>query len=94
MPFDPAADSLEWNRLLEYAEAEAKTAPGKTLVRSLSDPRTWAPDLSTARLKQSESQESAALLDRDALWGPLTELQDPNEALEHLSRGATLEIHE
>ena len=33
-----------------------------------------------------------SLLDRDALWGPLSELADPSDILERLSRSAVLEV--
>lgn len=99
-PADPllsslqAVESLEWKRMIELARGEARTERGRTLVGELADPSRWAPDLATARLLQQETQEASQLLDRDALWGPLTGLADPEPSLDRLSRGAVLEVAE
>jgi DNA mismatch repair protein MutS2 len=89
-----ATEPLEWDRFLGLAQIEARTARGKEKTTALSDRRNWASDVVAARLLQQESQEAALLLDRDALWGPLVELADPEAALERLSRGAVLELEE
>ncbi|MGK5082423.1 Smr/MutS family protein [Bdellovibrionota bacterium FG-1] len=89
-----AAQSLEWGRFLEYAEPEARTDRAKAFLRQMTDPGHWAQSLATARLMQHETQECSPLLDRDALWGPLTDLSDPEVALERLARGSVLEIVE
>ncbi len=89
-----AAQALEWGRFLELACEQARTQPGKELVRALEAPQAWAPSLAHARLMQSQTQECAQLLDRDALWGPLTDLTDPLPALERLERGSVLELEE
>src|ERR1700746_1701406 len=87
-----ALQALEWSRFLELSLPEARTEPGKALLRALENPRQWAQDLSSARLLQQKTQEITPILDRDALWGPLLELPDPSDQLERLSRGAVLEI--
>lgn len=92
--FSQALESLEWTRMIELARKEARTDPGRALMDQLIDPSNWAADLATARLLQQETQEVSWLLDRDALWGPLTELADPEPALDRLSRGATLRVDE
>lgn len=89
-----AIESLEWGRMTELSRREARTERAKALMGELVDPARWAPDISTARLLQQETQEAAQLLDRDALWGPLTDLADPDPALDRLSRGAVLEVTE
>jgi DNA mismatch repair protein MutS2 len=91
---EKAAQALEWGRFLELAQAQARTELGRALVRALEDSRRWAPDLATARLQQKETHECAQLLDRDALWGPLTDLTDPTAALDRLERGSVLELEE
>jgi DNA mismatch repair protein MutS2 len=89
-----APQALEWGRFLELAEKEARTDLGKDLVRELSESTTWAPDVATARVMQQETQECVPLLERDALWGPLTDLPDPEAVIERLARGSVLEVAE
>jgi DNA mismatch repair protein MutS2 len=89
-----ALEPLEWNRFLELSLAEARTDRGKALLFDLRFPENWAADVARARVMQQETQEISQLLDRDALWGPLTELADPSEAIERLSRGSVLEVSE
>ena len=92
---DPSLDSaraLDWPRLLELAEEQARTFPAKQLLKNLADPKHWARDVAHARILQLETQESAPLLDRDGLWGPLADLEDPQDALESLFKGSVLEL--
>ena len=91
---DNAIVSLEWTRFLSKAEAEARTETGKALVLKLKHSSAWAKDLVAARKLQQETQEVTALLDRDALWGPLTGLIDPDKLFESLARGTVLELSE
>jgi len=84
--------ALEWKRFLHLAEGEARTETAKDLIREFLDPVSWAPDPATARLLQVETQEITPLLDRDALWGPLFELTNPDLIFESLRRGSVLEI--
>lgn len=93
LKLDPSLDhALEWNRFLGLSQAEARTECGKILLHSLADPNSWAKDVSSARLLQQDTQEASQILDRDALWGPLTDLRDPFSTLERLERGSVLEI--
>src|SRR4051794_38421117 len=85
---------LEWHRFIELAQNEAGTEPGKLQLGELLESSAWAPDIQTARIMQQETLEVTPLLDRDALWGPLTDLSDPTETLDRLARGAVLEIAE
>jgi DNA mismatch repair protein MutS2 len=87
-----ALQALEWGRFLELSVPEARTQPGKALLRSLEEPKAWAQDLASSRLLQQKTQEMIPLLDRDALWGPLLDLADPSETLERLGRGSVLEV--
>jgi DNA mismatch repair protein MutS2 len=89
-----AAQALEWGRFLELAERQARTERGRALVRALESEDAWARDLASAQQMQRETHECAGLLDRDSLWGPLTDLGDPEPALDRLGRGAVLELEE
>ncbi len=84
--------ALEWDKLIELAQKEARTEPGKLLLESIKRPENWASEISSARQMQLETQEITPLLDRDALWGPLFELRDPSDLLDRLERGSILEI--
>jgi DNA mismatch repair protein MutS2 len=86
--------ALEWSRFLSLAVPEARTQPGKELIGTLSEPRHWACDIAAARSLQQKTQEISPLLDRDALWGPLTDLLDTSHIVERLKKGAVLEIQE
>ncbi|MBI2712547.1 MAG: hypothetical protein HYX41_06825, partial [Bdellovibrio sp.] len=87
-------ETLEWSRIIDLTQDEARSIPGKQNLADDYYPRNWAPDLQVARLMQQETQEMMGLLDRDALWGPMTELADPEEILERLDKGAVLELSE
>ncbi|MCM2278829.1 MAG: Smr/MutS family protein [Oligoflexia bacterium] len=89
-----AASTLDWLAFLDRACAEALTETGKARLARLESPERWAPEIANARLLQQETQEIAALLDREALWGPLASLADPAPALERLTRGSVLELSE
>lgn len=86
--------ALEWDRLLELAAHEARSAPARQAMLGWVDPATWAPDLATARERQAETREITVWLDRDGLWGPLSGLEDPAAALDRLARGGVLELSE
>jgi DNA mismatch repair protein MutS2 len=83
---------LEWNRVLDETEPLALTAPGRARVRSWEDPKTWAQSHEEAALRQEETTEVLALLAKDALWGPLRALNDPEPVLETLRQGGVLEV--
>jgi DNA mismatch repair protein MutS2 len=85
---------LEWDKLLILAQKEARTEPGKALLSALENSTRWASDLASAKLLQLETQEITLLLDRDALWGPLSDLVDPEKTLERLAKGSVLETEE
>ncbi|MCM2324668.1 MAG: hypothetical protein NDJ90_15520, partial [Oligoflexia bacterium] len=89
-----AAQSLDWPVFLEHACAQALTERGKATLASHATPEHWAQDIDTARILQQETQEIQALLDREALWGPLAGLGDPTASLERLARGSVLELVE
>src|SRR4051812_22767717 len=96
-PSEAAVHALEWPRFLSLAEKEARTEPGKLLIQALHSPEAdmnslWAKSVEAARHLQQETQEITQLLDREALWGPLTDLSDPSEILEVLGRGGVLEV--
>ncbi len=89
-----ATQALDWNRFLDLAENEAKTIPGKTLIVQLKDFNSWASDIQTAQDLQQEVYEILSLLTETPLWEALTDLPDPTELIDRLSRGATLELNE
>jgi DNA mismatch repair protein MutS2 len=82
--------SLDWEKLVEYASEQARTEPGFERIEALFDPANWAMSPSSAQMLQAETQEAIGLLDREALWGPLTDLASPTELLESLAKGAVL----
>jgi DNA mismatch repair protein MutS2 len=86
--------ALDWDRLILLAQNETLTTPGRALITALTHSENWAADLTQARLMQQETQEITPLLDREALWGPLVDLGDPEEVFERLTRGGVLEIHD
>lgn len=97
-PMNDAAQSLnralEWDRFIELVQSEARSYPGKKLLKLLVNPKNWASSLLEARELQHETQEIIPLLDREALWGPLEELPDAESLMDRLTRGAILEIDE
>ena len=82
--------SLDWEKLLEYATEQARTEPGFERLEALFDPENWAKDPSSAQMLQAETQEAIGLLDRESLWGPLTDLASPAATLEALAKGSVL----
>ncbi len=91
---DVLDQALEWRRFLALAAEQARTLPGENRVLDLENPDTWAASVPAARRLQAETQEALGLLDRDALWGPLFELNDPFSILDRLDREAILEVSE
>ncbi|NBU20849.1 hypothetical protein EBS43_05480, partial [bacterium] len=85
---------LEWDRFIELTQKEARTWLGKALIENLQQQIHWAKDIESAQLMQLETQEMTSLLERDALWGPLDELEDPLSCLDRLRKGSVLEITE
>ena len=87
-------NSLEWNRIVTLAKAEARSEPAKDLLEELKSPEKWAKTIEQAQILQQETQEIYSLLDRDSLWGPLTGLGNPETLLEKLNRRAILDVSE
>src|SRR5262245_43448581 len=84
---DPTTpQSLEWTRLLTLAQQECRSLAARALIGRLTDPANWAPTLEAARLLQQETSEAMPLLDREALWGPLSGLEDPVALFESLAK--------
>lgn len=83
---------LEWLSFLNLAELEARTEPGRTLVQSWRSSTHWARDLASAKLRQKETQEVLTLIDREGLWGVLTDLQSPESPLSALERSSVLDV--
>lgn len=85
-----ALHALEWDRFLGLALSEARSEPGKKRITLLADPQNWSQTVPGAALSQQETSEVSALLDREALWGPLSGLADPSDVLDGLGRGLVL----
>jgi len=85
-----ASEALEWARLVYLTADEARSIPGKGLLECLLDPACWAPDVTIAALMQQETFEASLVTDRDALWGPLADLEDPVPALDKLGKDSVL----
>lgn len=92
LEYQAPLQSLEWYRLLDLAQDEARTEPGRYLLEQLEEMDSWAQSIPEARGMQQELLEITALLERDALWGPMSELPDPAAIFESLSRGGVLEL--
>ncbi len=86
--------SLEWDRLVLHTRELARSAPGKVRIDRLNDPAAWASTLEDAQGLQEETSEVLSLLGREALWGPLQDLTDPEPSLDRLGRGSVLEVAE
>ncbi len=91
---DVLDQALEWGRFLDLAAERVRTGPGEELLYQLEYPSGWAQSLPEAQRLQHETQEALTLIDRDGLWGPLLDLEDPYPALDRLGREAVLEISE
>jgi DNA mismatch repair protein MutS2 len=87
-------ETLEWSRFIDLAQDYARSIPGKQNLADQYYPEHWAANIASARQMQQETQELMGVLDRDALWGPLTELQDPEEILDRLDKSAVLEVQD
>jgi DNA mismatch repair protein MutS2 len=85
---------LEWPALIEATLLEARCQPAQARLTRLLFQETWAPSPQVAERLQLETQEMALLLEREGLWGPLSDLKDPSHALERLSKGSTLDLQE
>ncbi len=83
-------ESLDWEKLLEYACEHTRTEPGFLRLELLASQENWATNAAAAQMLQAETQEAIGLIDRDGLWGPLTDLPSPTEDLEALSKGSVM----
>ena len=88
LPFD----DLDWPKLLKLTSNEARTPYGKHKVEQLNFTENFAQSFARAQELQVETQEVHAILDKAALFGPLTGLEEIHEELENLSKGAVLEV--
>lgn len=88
LPFD----DLDWPKLLTLTEELARTPYGKFRIRNLNLTENFAQSFERAQELQIETQEVNPILDRSALFGPLTGLEEVHEELENLSKGAVLEV--
>ena len=85
-------EDLDWARFLHYTADEARTPYGKERILKLFDPQNFATTPERAQELQNETHEVYAIIDREALWGPLRGLGEIHEALESLEKGGVLEV--
>lgn len=89
-----AAQALEWPKFLRLAQNHARTEQGKKILLDLMDSKSWATHLNIAQIQQQQTQEALLLLDRNAIWDPLTDLLDPQPIIERLYKNSILETSE
>ncbi|MBS1958010.1 MAG: Smr/MutS family protein [Bdellovibrionales bacterium] len=83
---------LDWPTFLDYAAEQARTPYGKARLNLLATPDAFAPTLERAQELQNETQEISAIIDKEALWGPLRDLQEIHDEMESLRKGGVLEV--
>lgn len=83
---------LDWQVFLGYAADQARTPYGKARLYSLNSADTFAPTFERAQELQQETQEAYLLVDKEALWGPLRDLQEVHDDLDSLRKGGVLEV--
>ena len=88
----PSFQDLDWPKLLAFTEGEARTPYGKARISALSETTGFAQSRERAQELQQETQETAAILERSALWGPLNGLEEVDDLFENLKRGGVLEV--
>jgi DNA mismatch repair protein MutS2 len=86
--------ALEWTPFLRHAADHASSLPAREQVLSWQDSSVWAASVSSAQLRQEQTEECLALLPKTDLWSALDQRADPTPSLERLSRGAILEVSE
>ena len=86
-------EDLDWPKLLTYAAQEARTPYGKARLHELNFTENFASSIDRAQELQAETQEVFAIVEREALWGPLRDLHEIHDELEILQKGSVLEVH-
>src|ERR1700751_1529507 len=86
-------EDLDWPKLLSYAAAEARTPYGKARLEELNFVENFASTIERAQELQTETQEVFAIVEKEAIWGPLRDLKEIHDELEILQKGAVLEVH-
>ena len=74
-------EDLDWPKLLELASAEARTPYGKSRILALVEVDAFAQTPARAREVQAETAEMVQILERSALWGPLSGLEEVDDLL-------------
>jgi DNA mismatch repair protein MutS2 len=82
---------LEWDRFLNFASLEASSIPAQDQISSLIHPATWAATAERADFLQEQVMELTPVVDKAALWGPLSGLDLVGPQLEILRKGGVLE---
>jgi DNA mismatch repair protein MutS2 len=85
-------EDLDWPKLLEHAANEARTPYGKSQLHDLNFTEHFATTLERAQDLQTETQEVFAIIEREALWGPLRDLQEIHDEIDILGKGGVLEV--
>ena len=85
-------EDLDWPKLLAYAAGEARTPYGKAKIHELNFVENFASNADHAQALQLETQEIFSIIEREALWGPLRDLQEIHDEIDILQKGAVLEV--
>jgi DNA mismatch repair protein MutS2 len=86
--------ALEWPEYLRSVAERARSLPGKALLTRLESPDAWARTPTDCETLQQETAEALELAAKDSLWGALSELESPDEAIGKLLRAGILELGE
>ncbi len=86
-------DLVEWRRWIDYASECAASLPARKEVQSWADPESWAPNLASATLLQSETLEVEPWSDA-AFWSSFTDLPELDPVFLKLEKQAALSIEE
>ncbi len=82
---------LEWDRFLNFAALEARSIPAQDQISSLIHPAAWATSAERADLLQEQVVELAPVVEKAALWGPLSGLDHVATQTEILRKGGVLD---
>ncbi len=88
---DPFHD-LDWSKFLSYAAEQARTPYGRARFEAMLQPDSFASALERAQELQQETQEASVLVEKEAIWGPLRDLEMVHDELESLRRGGVIDV--
>lgn len=83
---------LEWHQFIDLASGFARSQPGRAKIQALREESHWASDLLSANGLQRQVDSVMSLLERGSLWSCLSDLEDPSECFQILSRQGVLDL--